>query len=187
MASVEATHPHVTYADLRRWPEDGKQHELYDGEVRVVPAPSNLHQIIQANIQDILEEYRKAYGGRVLGAPLDIVFREDTVIQPDLTYLAAPSFRLLDLHKPIRFAPDLVVEILSPSTSTWDRVKKYGVYARYGVSEYWVVDPGDETVEIFALGDGGYELACAGRRAGHIPSATLPGLTLDLERVFSTQ
>ena len=187
MASVEAAHPHVTYADLERWPDDGKQYELYDGEVRVVPAPSILHQVVQANILDILQAYRKTHGGRVLGTPLDIIFRENTVLQPDITFLTEPTFRLLDLHKPIRSVPDLVIEILSPSTSKWDRVKKYGVYARHGVAEYWIVDPGNETVEIFALRDGAYELASSGRRAGQLASATFPGLVLDIERVFSTQ
>jgi len=187
MASVEAAHPHVTYADLERWPDDGKQYELYDGEVRVVPAPSFLHQIVLANIQDILQEYRKTHGGYALPAPLDIVFREDTVLQPDITLLSAQTARLLDKHKPIGSVPDLVIEILSPSTSKWDRIKKYGVYARHGVAEYWIVDPGNETVEIFALRDGTYELASSGRRAGQLASATLPGLVLELERVFSTQ
>jgi len=187
MASVEAAHPHVTYADLERWPDDGKRYELYDGEVRVVPAPSNLHQIVQANLLDILFEYRKTHGGRVFSTPLDIVFREDTVVQPDITYLTVASARLLEMHKPIRFAPDLVVEVLSPSTSKWDRIKKYGVYARHGVAEYWIVDPENETVEIFALRDGSYELASSGRRTGQLTSATLPELVLELERVFSTQ
>jgi Uma2 family endonuclease len=187
MASVEAAHPHVIYADLERWPDDGKRYELYDGEVRVVPAPSNLHQIVLVNLLDILQEYRKTRGGFVLPAPLDIVFQEDTVLQPDITFLSAQTARLLDMHKPIRFAPDLVIEILSPSTSKWDRIKKYGVYARHGVAEYWVVDPGNETVEIFALRDGTYELASSGQRVGRLTSVTLPGLVLELERVFSTQ
>jgi Uma2 family endonuclease len=186
MASVEAAHSHVTYADLERWPDDGKQYELYDGEVRVVPAPSNLHQVVQANLLEVLAEYRKTRGGRVLSSPLDIVFREDTVLQPDITFLTGPTFRLLQMHKPIRFAPDLVVEILSPSTAKWDRIKKYGVYARHGVAEYWIVDPGNETVEIFALRDGVYELAASGHKPGQLTSATLPGLVLELERVFST-
>jgi Uma2 family endonuclease len=187
MASVEAAHSHVTYADLERWPDDGKQYELYDGEVRVVPAPTFFHQFVQANILDILQEYRKSHGGVVLGTPLDIIFREDTVVQPDITFLTGSTFRLLDVHKPIRSSPDLVVEILSPSTAKWDRIKKYGVYARHGVPEYWIVDPVKETVEIFALRDGAYELASSGQRAGQLTSATLPGLVLDVERVFSTE
>jgi len=186
MASVEATHSHVTYADLERWPDDGKQYELYDGEVRVVPSPSNLHQFVLTNLLEILLEYRKTHGGFVVPAPLDVVFQEDTVVQPDITFLTAQTARLLDMVKPIRFAPDLVVEILSPSTSKWDRIKKYDVYARHGVAEYWIVDPGNETVEIFALRDGTYELASPGQQAGQLASATLPGLVVDLERVFST-
>jgi Uma2 family endonuclease len=186
MASVEAAHSHVTYADLERWPDDGKQYELYDGEVRVVPSPGNLHQFVQANILDILQEYRKIHGGVVFASPLDIIFQEDTVVQPDITFLAAQTARLLDMLKPIRFAPDLVVEILSPSTSKWDRIKKYGVYARHGVAEYWIVDPAKETFEIFALRDGTYELASSGQRTGQFTSSTLPGLIVDLERVLST-
>jgi Uma2 family endonuclease len=59
------------------------------------------------------------------------------------------------------------------------------VYARHGVAEYWIVDPGHETVEIFVLRDGGYELASSGQRTGQLASATLPGLVVELERVFS--
>ncbi|MCX6538334.1 MAG: Uma2 family endonuclease [Acidobacteria bacterium] len=186
MASVEAAHPHVTYADLERWPDDGKQYELYDGEVRVVPAPSNLHQIVLVNLLDILQEYRKTRGGFVLPAPLDIVFQEDTVLQPDITFLSAQTARLLDMHKPIRFAPDLVIEILSPSTSNWDRTRKHRIYARCGVAEYWIIDPDHETVEILELKDGDYMLAASGWRTGKLRSATLPGLVINLKDVFSS-
>jgi Uma2 family endonuclease len=184
MASVEAAHSHVTYADLERWPDDGKRYELYDGEVRVVPSPAFLHQVVQANVLAILRAYHKANGGAEVGTPTDIIFREDIVLQPDATFFAARTLPRLDLHGPIRCVPDLVVEILSPSTSNWDRTQKHRIYAEYGVAEYWIIDPGNETVEILELNDGDYRLAASGWKTGTLRSATLPGLAIDLKDVF---
>jgi Uma2 family endonuclease len=186
MASVEAADSRLTYADLERWPDDGKQYELYDGEVRMVPSPAFLHQIVLANLLDRLQEYRKTDGGLVVPAPLDIVFREDTVLQPDAMFFADGTLPQLDPHGPIRCVPDLVVEILSPSTSNWDRTRKHRVYAGHGVAEYWIIDPGNETIEILELKDGDYRVAASGWRTGKLRSATLPGLAIDLKDVFSS-
>jgi len=184
MASVEAAHPHVTYADLERWPDDGKQYELYDGEVRVVPSPAFLHQIVQVNVLAILRAYHKANGGAEVGTPTDIIFRENIVLQPDATFFAARTLPQLDPDGPIRCIPDLVVEIVSPSTSNWDRTRKHRIYAGHGVAEYWIIDPGNETVEILELKDGDYRVADSGWRTGKLRSAILPGLVVALEEVF---
>jgi Uma2 family endonuclease len=184
MASVESAHSHVTYADLERWPDDGKRYELYDGEVRMVPSPAFLHQVVQANVIAILRAHQDANGGVQIGTPTDIVFRDDTVLQPDATFIAAKKLRQLDPQGPIRCVPDLVVEILSPSTSNWDRTRKFRIYARSGVAEYWIIDPGNETVEILELKDGDYRVADSGWRTGKLRSARLPGLVIAIEEVF---
>ena len=84
MAHVRAEF--TTYADLQRMPEDGRQYELYDGEIRVVPSPTNRHQVVLMNLLALFLEYRERRGGRLLSAPSDVVFSEINVLQPDLLY-----------------------------------------------------------------------------------------------------
>ena len=113
---MEAATPRVSYADLERWPDDGRRYELYDGEVYVVPSPLALHQIAAARLYDLLHAYCRERGGIVLFAPLDIVLTEYDVVQPDLLVFAPKREHLLDPRKVTRQPPDLAVEILSPST-----------------------------------------------------------------------
>jgi len=84
MTVVKAAPPRVCFADLERWPDDGRRYELYDGEVYVVPSPLPLHQVVSARLHLALDEYTRAHGGIVLYAPLDIVLTEFDVVQPDL-------------------------------------------------------------------------------------------------------
>src|SRR2546425_511130 len=117
MAPMKAAHPRVSYADLERWPEDGRRYELYDGEVCVVPSPLPVHQIILGRLHTALQGYVDQHGGLVLTAPLDIVLTAYDVVQPDVIFFAANRQHLVHLHQVTRDAPDLVVEILSPSTA----------------------------------------------------------------------
>ena len=149
MARVGANR--MTYADLQRMPDDGRQYELYDGEVRVVPSPTNRHQVVLLNLIALLLEYERQHGGRLLFAPSDVVFSKHNVIQPDILYFTEARRHLVQLDSPTRAAPDLTVEVLSPGTSANDRGRKQAMCARFGVGEYWLVDPFEETIEIFVL------------------------------------
>ena len=84
MGGVRAANPRVSYADLERWPDDGRRYELYDGEVFVIPSPILLHQIVAGRLAPGLNDYVSEHGGIVLFAPLDIVLTEYDVVQPDL-------------------------------------------------------------------------------------------------------
>jgi len=106
--------------------------------------------------------------------------------KPDATFFANRTVPQLDPHGPIRCVPNLVVEILSPSTSNQDRTRRHRVYAGHGVAEYWMIDPGNETVEILELKDGDYRVATSGWRIGKLRSATLPGLMINLKDVFDS-
>src|SRR5580765_2063630 len=121
MAGVKAAQERVTFADLERWPEDGRRYELYDGEVYVVPSPIVLHQIAAGRLYLELSDYVKEHGGIVLFAPLDIVLTDYDVVQPDLLLFTEERRHLLDLRKVTRVPPDLAIEILSPSTARNDR------------------------------------------------------------------
>jgi Uma2 family endonuclease len=184
MLSVRMVRPRVSYADLERTPEDGHRYELYDGEVSVVPAPLPAHQLAVHRCADVLREYGAARGGLVLLSPIDIVFSEFDVVQPDVVFFEHARDHLVDMWKPIRAVPDLAVEVLSPSTAAMDRGKKMQMLARYGVHEYWIVDPRARTVEVYRLNGGAYVLMHSLAEAGVLQSAILPGLSFPVRALF---
>ncbi len=183
MATVKLVRPRVSYADLERSPEDGRRYELYDGEVFVVPAPLPRHQVVQMLIVELLRGYARAGGGCVLDSPIDVVFSEFDVLQPDVLFFKAERAHLVDLDAPIRHAPDLCVEVLSPSTAAADRGRKLQMYARYAVPEYWVVDPAGR-LEIHELTPRGYTLALAAGAGDDVQSPTLAGLAFSVRSVL---
>ena len=178
MAGVKAIDSRVSYADLERWPEDGRRYELYDGEVFEIPSPIPLHQIVSARLHIALEQYVGEHGGIVLYAPLDIVLTEHDVVQPDLLLFTRDRQHLISLRKVTRHPPDLAVEILSPGTASNDRGRKMRLLARHGVREYWLIDPEAVSVEIYVLR--GDRLMLASRAAGdqRVESRLLPQLSV---------
>ena len=102
MTVVKAAPPRVCFADLERWPDDGRRYELYDGEVYVVPSPILLHQIVSARLYLALEKYTRTHGGIVLYAPLDIVLTEFDVVQPDLLLFTRDRQQLVTLRAATR-------------------------------------------------------------------------------------
>lgn len=130
MAAMQLVDPRVTYAELEQWPDDGCRYELYRGEAIAVPTPLPIHQVVVLRVYGELRRYAEATQGLVLGAPLDIVFSEYDVLQPDLVFFDAHQRRQIDLHSAIRIVPRLVVEVLSRSTAARDRGRKVEIYAR---------------------------------------------------------
>lgn len=171
MAAVKAAHPRVSYADLERWPEDGRRYELYDGEVYVVPSPLPLHQVVSARLYDVLRDYVQMHGGIVLYAPLDIVLTDVDVVQPDILLFTRERQRLIDPRKVTRHPPDLAIEILSPSTASNDRGRKMQLLERHGVQEYWLVDPENLGIEVYWLSDDRFLVAstATGEEPVHSP------------------
>ena len=157
MRRVEVVKPPISYADLQRMPDDGNRYELYDGELWVVPAPLLIHQIVIGRLHVALVEHVRRHGGAVFVAPLDIVFSEYNVVQPDVIYFIPESVRRLDPRQVVRFPPDAAFEVLSPSTARNDRGRKRQLMARYGVPEYWILDPLAKTVELSRLTEIGYD------------------------------
>src|SRR5262245_10109732 len=139
--TLKIADPRVTYAELQQWPDDGRQYELYDGEVIVVPAPFGRHQRVAQHIEEILIEYERAVGGLLFHSPIDIVFTEYDVIQPDVVFFRKERTQPIDMMEAIRLTPDLAVEVLSRSTEMRDRGRKMQLLARFRVPEYWIADP----------------------------------------------
>ena len=172
-----------TYADYCRTPDD-ERYELLDGELIVAPAPNSTHQITVMELGTLLHIFVKVRGlGQVFFAPYDVVLSETNVVQPDLLFISNERSYIITAAN-ARGAPDLVVEILSPSTAERDRTFKRALYARYGVREYWLVDPDTRTVTVLRLDDGTFaEVAHYG--AGQtLTSPTLPGFAVNLDAIF---
>jgi Uma2 family endonuclease len=178
MAGVKAAQERVSYADLERWPEDGRRYELYDGEVFEIPSPLLIHQFVLGRLHLALSAYVREHGGSVFVAPLDIVLTDFDVVQPDVLLFMPAREHLLDLYKVTRHAPDLAIEILSPSTANNDRGRKMRLLAWHRVKEYWLVNPEGSAVEVYRLS--GVRLVHAGTALGveRVPSALLPDLDL---------
>lgn len=184
MGFVERIRPRIRYADLENEPEDGPRYEIYDGEVFVVPAPRPLHQVVVQKLFEVLRDHAARHGGLVLFSPIDVVFSEFDALQPDLLYFTEARRRLVDLRQAIRSDPDLVIEVLSPSTAATDRGRKMQTYARFGVGEYWLVDPEGRTIEVLRFSGGAYALTQTARVREELISATISGLSFETDRAF---
>jgi Uma2 family endonuclease len=182
MAGMRAVDPRVSYAELARWPDDGRRYELYDGEAIVVPAPNYSHQRIILRVAEILRAYERNAGGGVVFAPFDIVLSQYDVLQPDVVYFGPAKRALQDPLDAAYVVPDLVVEVLSRSTERRDRGRKLELLGRYGLPEYWLVDPRG-ALEIFTNGGGGLVRARV-YESGAAASPALAGLSFDVARLF---
>ena len=178
--------PQIGYSDLLSMPDDGRRYEIHGGELVVVPAPRLRHQIVTGTIYTLLDAYAARRGGRAVIAPFDIVFDEHDVVQPDVVFFRAERVHLLDLDAETRASPDIAVEVLSPSTAAVDRGRKMRTFARYGVPEYWIIDPVALEIEIHALDPdtAAYRHARTVRKTGTARSVLLPDLTVDAARIF---
>ena len=141
-----------TAADYRAMPEDGKRYQLIEGELIVAPAHNTFHQMVQVNLVQILRSYLLENPlGTVLCAPCDVYLDDHNVYQPDLLYLTRKNAARI-LHEGIHGAPDLAIEILSPSTAGLDR-RKRGHFAAAGTVEFWQIDPALRQIQRFVFAE----------------------------------
>lgn len=174
----------LTIEDHQHFPDDGKRYEILSGKLVVTPSPTYEHQSISANLLFLIATYlRQNPIGEFLHAPLDVILANDTVCQPDLLYIRKE--RLAEIASDwVRGAPDLAIEILSPSSAILDMHRKKIVYARFGIREYWVVDPASRTVLRHLWADGGYGEGELHEGSGVIVTPLLPGLEIPLLEIF---
>ena len=175
----------LTYEDYCAAPDD-ERYELLDGNLMMVPAPNIKHQRVQLKLATRLDLFIEERAlGTLLTAPCDVMLSETDVVQPDLLFVSREREHLLSGGQNVQGPPDLVVEILSPSTADRDRGKKLALYGRHGVTEYWLVDPVSETVQIHRLQGGGLIPVRTFGREETLRSPLLPGLELHLDDIFS--
>ncbi len=172
-----------TYADYLNAPED-KRYELLDGDLVALSSPEELHQSVSiwlgAKLVQFAVENRL---GRIYHAPFDVVLSDMDVVQPDLIFVSNERTDIITSAN-IQGAPDLVVEILSPSTAARDKTFKRSLYARHGIAEYWMVDLTEKTITILRLGERGFEDVDTCGEGETLTSPTLQGFTLNLNGIF---
>ena len=172
-----------TYGDLFRLPDNGKQYEIIEGELYELPPHSEKHQRISAlTIQLILPEVMRI-GARWYHAPTGVFIPAADPVQPDLLVLLPGNPSSIS-ERGVEGAPDLVVEILSPSNPKHDRVTKRLLYARGGVREYWLVSPEMEAVEVLVLEGDSYRTYVHARGDELVTSTVLPGLSFAASALF---
>ena len=166
-------------------PEDGKQYELIDGEVFVMPSPGELHQRLVARIWRGFDEYFDRHeAGRAYVAPFDVRFDEANVYQPDVVVVLEEHAGRVTAKR-VEGAPDLVVEVLSAGTAVKDRNVKLRAYARFGVTEAWLVDAERRRFEIHRLReDGTYALVKTVGEDGTLTTPLLPGLRMKVAKLY---
>jgi Uma2 family endonuclease len=156
MRPLTAPPAKFTYEDFLNFPNDRTRHEIIDGDHHVTPSPNTRHQRVSMALALMLGSYLKQHAiGEVFTAPLDVVLSDLDVVEPDLLYISRERVAsITDQH--VRGAPDLVMEILSLGTRKTDEVTKRNLYDRFGVKEYWIVDPDLDTIKVYRRSGGGF-------------------------------
>ena len=177
----------LTYDDFLQFPDDGKRHELIDGEHYVTPSPNTKHQQVSGNLHWLIRSYLETHPvGKVFYAPFDVLFSQFDVVEPDLLFVSTARLSDAVTSQHVTSAPDLIVEIGSPSTRRRDETIKRRLCERSGVKEYWIVDPDVDVVRVYRPGDSDYtrpvELSL---EAGDtLTTPPRPGLELPLGQIF---
>ena len=187
MAKPEGSFSKLTYEDYVLFPDDGRRHEIIKGDHTVTPAPKTKHQRISFNLALAVGSFVKQRNlGLVFAAPYDVILSDENVVQPDLLFVTKERSAIVTEDN-IRGAPDLIVEIISETTRKRDELTKRKLYERYGVREYWIVDPELETVRIFKLNERGYAMPVefTGEKSAMLATDLLPEFRLSLVELFS--
>jgi len=185
MATMARSTPAIkfTYEDYRNTPED-KRYELLDGDLVMTPAPGTAHQRVLRRLIILLGLSVERTGvGEVFVAPFDVVLSDTDVVQPDLLFISNERSHIIT-EENVQGAPDLVVEILSPSTAERDQTFKRSLYAKHGVKEYWLVDTDAKTVTVLFHDDHGFTLAGAYGEGQVLTSLTLTEFSMDPAEIF---
>lgn len=179
--SVQPSRIILTYDDYAALADDGKRYELFEGELEeMAPAPSTPHQDAALALASLLRSHVRAHHlGKVMIAPVDVRHSDITVLQPDVLFVTGARQSIVEFGF-IRGAPDLVVEILSPSTAVRDQEIKRQIYARYGVPNYWLIDPLARTAWAYSLVNGVYRLVASASGDAPFSAPPFPELVIPL-------
>jgi Uma2 family endonuclease len=166
--------------------EEGAPFQLINYDLIMSPSPIPLHQQIVFALSEAIVLYNIEIGrkGQWMYAPMDVKLDEGNVLQPDILYITEDRITEIIEKERVEGAPDLVIEILSPSTAYYDLRQKKDIYEKYGVKEYIIVDPIEQSAELYALKDGAYYLHQKAQKNENLNSLLLRGLSFDLSKLF---
>src|SRR5438093_5178960 len=173
-----------TYDDYLSLPDDGKRYEVIDGNLTMTPAPVPRHQEILLTLSARLLLFVDNNSlGRIYISPIDLALSLVDVVQPDILFVAKNRMHIV-ATKNIVGIPNLVVEILSPSSNRRDREEKLNLYQRYGLPEYWIVDLETRTVEVYLYAESRLEKVETLKTGDQLFSRQVPGLIVEVAEVF---
>lgn len=175
----------VTYDVYASMPDDGMRYEVLEGVLEAMsPSPTATHQSVSGELQFLFKQRCKSEY-LIYVAPLDVILNKNNVLQPDLLLVHRSRSHIVT-ERGVEGTPDLVVEILSPSSRARDKVKKMKIYAIHGVPEYWVIDTGSRTLERYVLTEMGvYELRDLFEAEDAVSSDKLPCVSFVVGELFS--
>ncbi len=161
-------------------------YELIDGEIMRKQAPKPLHQQIAWRVTAAFDRFLAENPiGQAFFAPIDVFFDKYNNTQPDILFIKKERTFIIDLENGIMGAPDLIVEIISPSSIKMDRFDKRELYKKFAVKEYWIIDPKNQTVEIHVFKDDDYTLHQFLEIEGVVDSTIMQGLVFDIKNIFA--
>jgi Uma2 family endonuclease len=184
---LQTSTPLITRHDYEEMPEGPPYFQVIEGDLIMSPSPNTSHQDIAGRIYRLIGNFLEKHPlGETYMAPLDVFLGDVNVYQPDVLFVSN-RHRSIITERGIEGAPDLVVETLSPATARYDKGFKRKIYARFGVQEYWLVDPKTLTVQIYLLGkNADTPLATHGDKAT-FTSSVLPGLRIKTAAIFKSR
>jgi Uma2 family endonuclease len=174
-----------TYQDYQNLPETMMHTEILDGKLVQEPAPMLKHQTVLMNLYRLLQSYYATHDpqGMVYVAPVDVTLSDTVVVQPDLFYVSGKRLEILTETRIIG-APDLIVEVTSPSSIKKDRIEKYEIYQRFGIPHYWLVDAPGQFIETYSFSDQGIYIRSSAASEGSLTLPAFPGLKLDVSTLW---
>ena len=172
----------LTYEDYAQTPA-GERWELIDGELSMVPSPNRAHQRSQLRLGARMSFFTDERDLGEVYADFDVVLSDTETVRPDLLFVAKGRLSIITADN-VQGAPDLVVEIRSPSTARRDWITKRELYARHGVQEYWIADAEASTITVMTLDDGILQVTAVYGLGETLLSPTLPGFTPSIDDIF---
>lgn len=182
VTNIEETATDYTIEDYATLPE-GAPFELINGKLTFMASPNSTHQDISMNLSALLHFHAKKNKlGKVFAAPMDVYFDKTNVYQPDVLFITEKRKDII--HKFIQGAPDLIVEIVSPSSQKKDELEKLAAYGKFGVQEYWLIHPEKETITVFFNEDGEMKQREVLEKMGILRSVVVEGFELEVANIF---
>ena len=176
--------PPRTLAEYLTMPEGPPYYEFINGVAHVIASPSISHQECLGELFTQMRAFVKKHQlGKVFISPLDVYLSDEEYYQPDMLYVSNERRHIL--QERIHGAPDLIVEVLSPSNGYKDLTHKKRMYEAFSVREYWILDPEERAVEVLFNGDMGFQVFSKAYRQGMVQSQVLSGFAVDIEQLFA--